>query len=340
MTPRALDARRSRVLGPRRDARRRLRREAGEHAAATPSRSTLALDFYVNPDHAGIYTALDRGYFDEAGLEVEPAGALRPVGADPRGRRRARRPRDLLRARGAARPGPGPAGDRGRGARPAAADLADLAARGRDHDVRRPRAARRSPPPGSRTRRTSSTRSSSAPGSTADDVTQSDVGLNLLPAVLSGSADAMLGGFLNVEGVDLRQRGEHPRVVPVDRLGIPTYDELVLVADSTASPTTRSRSALFIAALERGTRAAARDPAGRDRGDPRRRRRPRPEADPRRDRRDAAAAARRRSRAAVRLHGRARVGAVRRLLRRPRPDLDPAAAAEMLTDDLLPGRVP
>ena len=33
---------------------------------------TLALDFYVNPDHAGIYTALDRGYFDEAGLEVEP----------------------------------------------------------------------------------------------------------------------------------------------------------------------------------------------------------------------------------------------------------------------------
>ena len=23
----------------------------------------LALDFYVNPDHAGIYTALDRGYF-------------------------------------------------------------------------------------------------------------------------------------------------------------------------------------------------------------------------------------------------------------------------------------
>ena len=33
---------------------------------------TLMLDFYVNPDHAGIYTALDRGYFDEAGLEVEP----------------------------------------------------------------------------------------------------------------------------------------------------------------------------------------------------------------------------------------------------------------------------
>ncbi len=47
-------------------------------------------------------------------------------------------------------------------------------------------------------------------GLTPDDVSQKDVGFNLLPAVLSGSADAMLGGFLNVEGVDLAERGEHP----------------------------------------------------------------------------------------------------------------------------------
>ena len=33
---------------------------------------TVALDFYVNPDHAGIYTALDRGYFEQAGLAVDP----------------------------------------------------------------------------------------------------------------------------------------------------------------------------------------------------------------------------------------------------------------------------
>jgi len=32
----------------------------------------LALDFYVNPDHAGIYMALGRGYFTEAGLDVRP----------------------------------------------------------------------------------------------------------------------------------------------------------------------------------------------------------------------------------------------------------------------------
>ena len=59
-----------------------------------------------------------------------------------------------------------------------------------------------------------------------------DVQQGLLPAILSGRADAMLGGFLNVEGVDLRLRGKKPTVIPVDRLGIPTYDELVLVANS------------------------------------------------------------------------------------------------------------
>jgi putative hydroxymethylpyrimidine transport system substrate-binding protein len=71
----------------------------------------------------------------------------------------------------------------------------------------------------------------------------------------------MLGGFLNVEGVDLKLRGENPRVVPVDRLGIPTYDELVLVANPDRVADDPEAIRLFIAALERGTRDAAADPA-------------------------------------------------------------------------------
>jgi putative hydroxymethylpyrimidine transport system substrate-binding protein len=93
------------------------------------------------------------------------------------------------------------------------------------------------------------------------DIDQVDVGFNLLPAILSGRADAMLGGFLNVEGVDLRLRGKDPRVVPVDELGVPTYDELVLVANSDRVEDDPEPIRLFIAALERGTEAAADDPA-------------------------------------------------------------------------------
>ena len=71
----------------------------------------------------------------------------------------------------------------------------------------------------------------------------------------------MLGGFLNVEGVDLRLRGKDPTVIPVDRLGIPTYDELVLVANSDRLEDEKQNIRLFIAALERGTKAAVADPA-------------------------------------------------------------------------------
>ena len=47
----------------------------------------LALDFYVNPDHAGVFEALDRGYFEEAGLDVstevpsDPSAPIRQVAA-------------------------------------------------------------------------------------------------------------------------------------------------------------------------------------------------------------------------------------------------------------------
>ena len=99
-------------------------------------------------------------------------------------------------------------------------------------------------------------------GLSANDLSVVDVQQSLLPAVISGRADAMLGGFLNVEGVDLRLRGLAPRVVPVDRLGIPTYDELVLVASSDRLASDPRPIQLFIAALERGTKAATADPAG------------------------------------------------------------------------------
>ena len=52
----------------------------------------------------------------------------------------------------------------------------------------------------------------------------------------------MLGGFSNVEGVDLRERGENPVVTPVDQLGVPTYDELVLVASRKSLEETRRSS--------------------------------------------------------------------------------------------------
>ncbi len=87
-----------------------------------------------------------------------------------------------------------------------------------------------------------------------------NVGFGLVPALLSGSAQAMLGGYSNVEGVDLQARGKNPVITPVDQLGVPTYDELVFVARKQSFEEDPEAIRLFLAALERGTTAAIEQP--------------------------------------------------------------------------------
>ena len=95
---------------------------------------------------------------------------------------------------------------------------------------------------------------------TLADVKAVNVGFGLLPALVGGSAQAMLGGYSNVEGVDLRERGKQPVITPVDELGVPTYDELVLVANRKSLEAEPEAVRLFIAALARGTVAASEHP--------------------------------------------------------------------------------
>jgi putative hydroxymethylpyrimidine transport system substrate-binding protein len=99
--------------------------------------------------------------------------------------------------------------------------------------------------------------SAGVPSSAVKEV---NVGLNLLPAVIGGRVDAILGGFRNIEGVDLGLRGLDPRIVPVDQLGVPTYDELVLVARKSTVDEHPEAIRGFIAGLQRGTAYAAGHP--------------------------------------------------------------------------------
>jgi putative hydroxymethylpyrimidine transport system substrate-binding protein len=230
-----------------------------EESAAEDEPFTVALDFYVNPDHAGLFTALDSGLFADAGLAVEtrvpsdPSAPIRQVAAGRVDLAISYEPEVLL-ARNEGLPVVAVAALVDRPltsliSLPEAGidDVADLEGKTiatagipyqsdfldailAQHDLG------------------------------LDDVKQVDVGLNLLPAVLSRRADAMLGGFLNVEGVDLELRGRDPRVVPVDRLGIPTYNELVLVANTERIADDPEPLREFIAALELGTREALDDP--------------------------------------------------------------------------------
>jgi putative hydroxymethylpyrimidine transport system substrate-binding protein len=84
-------------------------------------------------------------------------------------------------------------------------------------------------------------------------VAETNVGFNLVPAMLSGKVAATLGAFWNYEGVDLQRRGRHPVALRMDQLGVPTYAELVVVArrgDLTLDGANRVRR--FLQATARG----------------------------------------------------------------------------------------
>ncbi len=57
-----------------------------------------------------------------------------------------------------------------------------------------------------------------------------NVGFNLVPAMLTKKVDATLGAFWNVEGVELQRRKKDPRILKMDDIGVPTYNELIVVA--------------------------------------------------------------------------------------------------------------
>ena len=219
----------------------------------------LLLDYFPNADHAGIYAAQADGNFREAGLDVkirqpaDPAAPIKQVAAGRVDLAISYEP-EVLRARD-------------KGLRVVAVGalvqkpLTSIISLPKAH-IRRP-ADLKNKTVGTAGidyqtsyLRTVLLDSNVQPNS----VKQRNVGFNLVPALLSGKVDAILGGFWNYEGVDLRLRKRKPRIIRIDRAGVPTYNELVLVANEDALDRDGPKLRAFIGALSRGTTALKKDP--------------------------------------------------------------------------------
>jgi putative hydroxymethylpyrimidine transport system substrate-binding protein len=226
--------------------------EPAPGSESNPEQFTLALDWYVNPDHTGIYTALDRGFFRQAGLDVtpqvpsDPSAPIKEVAAGRVDLAVSYEPEVILaheqdldvQAVGALVDSP-------------LTSLISLPQGGISSaaDLNGKTVGTAGIPYQSDYLETILETAGLSPSS-AEEV---NVGLNLLPALLGGRVDAILGGFRNIEGVELRLRGLQPRVVPVDQLGVPTYDELVLVARKSTVADHPEAIRSFLGALAQGT---------------------------------------------------------------------------------------
>ncbi len=234
--------------------------EKPEEVKGQPQPFDLTLDFYPNPDHVGIYMAKRLGYFRDAGLDVsinapsDPSAPLKQVAAGQVDLAISYEPEVLLaRDQGLDLVAVGALVDR------PLTSLIWLEGGGvkKVTDLHGKTVATAGIPYQDAYLKTILARANMSPS----DVKSVNVGFGLLPALLGGHAAAILGGFSNIEGVDLRVRGKKPAVTPVDALGVPRYDELVLVAKGSRLEEDSEPIRLFIAALARGTAAAERNPA-------------------------------------------------------------------------------
>lgn len=215
--------------------------------AAAQDRLTVALDWFVNPDHAPIIVAQEKGFFADAGLEVTivaPADPADPpkmaaagkadiaISYQPQLHLQVAEGLPLVRV-GTLVASPlncllvlkdGPI-----------AGIADLKGRRIGFSVAGVEEAMLTAMLGTE-------------GLTLEDVELVNVNWSLSPSIMSGQVDAVLGAFRNFELTQMALEGVEGRCLFPEENGVPTYDELIYVANPETMD--RDRIARFLGATE------------------------------------------------------------------------------------------
>lgn len=228
-------------------------------AAQEAEKISIALDWYPNANHAGLFLAQERGYFEDAGLDVElytpsdPTVVLQTVGAgrDDFG---ISYQTDVLLARGEAVPVVSVAAlvqhplmgvmalESSGIARPA-----DLAGKTVGY-------------PGIPSQEAFLRTMLESDGASMDDVELINVDFNLVPAVISEQVDAVMGAYWTHETILAEQEGYPVTMLRVEEWGVPDYYELVLVASEEKIASNPDQVSALLGAIERGYLDAIADP--------------------------------------------------------------------------------
>ncbi|HWV35055.1 MAG TPA: ABC transporter substrate-binding protein [Thermomicrobiales bacterium] len=221
---------------------------------------TLALDWYPTAQHAGIFVAQERGYFAEAGLDVkvytpaDPTTVLQTVGAG-RDTFGISYQTDVLFARGEQVPvvSIGALVQHPLNCLMFKADAGIT----RPADLKGKSVGIAGVPSDDAILSTML----QADGLTLDDVEVINVGYDLLPALLSGRVDAVIGAYWTHESIVAEQQGTPVDFLKVEDWGVPDYYELVIVAGESWLQEHAEVATGLLGAIQRGYDDAAADPA-------------------------------------------------------------------------------
>ncbi len=199
--------------------------------AVAQDKMTLLLDWYVNPNHAPVIIAEERGYFAAQGLEVEviapadPSAPPKSVAAGQADLAISYQPQLHLQvAEGLPLMRVGtliatPLNCLAVLADGPVQDVADLAGKKVGFSVAGVEEAL--------------LKQLLAPaGLTLDDIELINVNFSLSPALMSGQVDAVIGAYRNFELTQMDIEGVPGRCLYLEELGIPAFDELIYIANS------------------------------------------------------------------------------------------------------------
>jgi len=235
--------------------------EKKESIAGSSSQSTtLMLDWFPNADHVGIYRALAEGDFKRAGLDVhvqvpsDPSAPLRLLAAGRVDFAVSYEPEVML-ARNQGEPLVAVASL-------VQQPLTSIISIGR-HAITKPSELRgkRVGDAGIAYQHAYLTTilrwAHVSPGA----VRETNVGSNLVPALVSHRVDAILGGYWNYEAIQLQQMHWRTHVIHMNQVGVPNYDELVLVVRESTLVNHMDLVRRFVQALGRGYQSVRQDPS-------------------------------------------------------------------------------
>ncbi len=217
---------------------------------------TVALDWYPNANHAGLYLAQARGYFAEEGLDVElytpadPTTVLQTVGAgkDTFG---ISYQTDLLLQRAAGVPVV------------SVAALVQHPLLGvmatKTQGITRPKdlVGKTVGYPGIPSQEAFLATMLEADGARLEDVDLVNVGYDLVPAAVSGRAAAVMGAYWTHETIIAEREGYPVDMLRVEDWGVPDYYELVLTASEETVAARPEMVTAFLRAAQRGYGEAA-----------------------------------------------------------------------------------
>lgn len=224
----------------------------GGGAAAAPGRAlTFMLDWFPNPDHVPLYAAMRAGYFEDAGLRVTlqvPSNADDPLKLVAVGKVDVAVNYEsnviLARSQGL------PVRSIGLLVSQPLTTVMFLKSSG----IRRPRdlVGRRVGFAVSGLEDAMIDQILNSDGAAKSKVTLVNVGFDLVPALLSRKVDAVVGAYRNVERVQIEMQGQPVGMFEPERYGVPSFYELVVIANDSSLARRREVLARFVGAIAHG----------------------------------------------------------------------------------------